>query len=226
MATQLQPGDPAILFDLDGTLIDTVYEHVLAWSAALRRANISIANCEIHRRIGMSGGSLVRQLVREQTTKHRAFPVAQLEQWHDTAFAKATREVRPLPGAERLLRHLSQNRLPWAIATTGGRQQARRLLRTAKISPKILATGDDVEKAKPSPDVFLRAAQRLGVPIENCIVVGDSVWDMLAAGRSKALAVGILAGGYSQEELERSGAFRVYANPADRLQHIEDLGIS
>jgi phosphoglycolate phosphatase-like HAD superfamily hydrolase len=65
----------------------------------------------------------------------------------------------------------------------------------------------------------------LGIPVDQCIVVGDSVWDMLAAGRSKALAVGILAGGYSQEELERSGAFRVYANPADMLDHIEDLGI-
>ncbi len=225
METQPQPTDPAVLFDLDGTLIDTVYEHVLAWSVSLRRANITIANCEIHRRIGMSGGSLVRQLVRQQSTKHRALPVEQLEKWHDTAFRKATRDVHLVSGANELLRHLNQTGVRWAIATTGGREQTRRLLRRLKVPPKIVVTGDDVERAKPSPDVFVLAAQRLSVPIDRCIVVGDSVWDMLAAGRSKALAVGILAGGYSQEELERSGAFRVYANPADMLKHIEDLGI-
>jgi HAD superfamily hydrolase (TIGR01549 family) len=225
MAMHLKSVTPAILFDLDGTLIDTVYEHVLAWSAALRRANIAVANCEIHRRIGMSGEFLIRQVVRAQTTKHRALPIQQLEQWHDSAFTKATRDIHLLPGAEELLRHLDRVGVRWAIATTGGRKQTRRMLRRLKMPAKIVVTGDDVEKAKPSPDVFVLAAQGLGVGIENCIVVGDSVWDMLAAGRSKALAVGILAGGYSQEELERSGAFRVYANPDDMLQHIEDLGI-
>jgi HAD superfamily hydrolase (TIGR01549 family) len=225
MATPLKSGRPAILFDLDGTLIDTVYEHVLAWSAALRRSNTSIANWEIHRRIGMSGGSLVRQLVREQSKKQPAFPVHQLEKWHDAAFTKATRDVHLLPGTAELLRHLNHAGVRWAIATTGGQKQTTRLLRRLKISTKTVVTGDDVEKAKPSPDVFALAAQQLGVPLDQCIVVGDSVWDMLAAGRSKALAVGILAGGYCQEELERSGAFRVYANPADMLNHIEDLGI-
>ena len=216
---------PAILFDLDGTLVDTVYEHVLAWSAALRRANIAIATYEIHRRIGMSGESLVRQLVREQTRKHGALPIQQLEQWHDAAFTKATRDIHVLPGSDELLRHLNGVGVQWAIATTGGRKPTKRLLRSLKVPPKTVVTGDDVEKAKPAPDVFALAAQQLGVPIDQCIVVGDSVWDMLAAGRSKALGVGLLSGGYGQEELERSGAFRVYANPADMLKHIEDLGI-
>lgn len=225
MTRQRKSAAPAILFDLDGTLIDTVYEHVLAWSVSLRRAKIEIANCEIHRRIGMSGGSLVRQLARERTKKQRALSIEQLEQWHDAAFTKATSDVHLLPGTEELLRHLNQAGVRWAIATTGGLNQAERLLRTLKVRPKTVVTGDDVEKAKPSPDVFALAAEQLSVPIDQCIVVGDSVWDMLAAGRSKALGVGILAGGYSQEELERSGAFRVYANPADMLKHIEDLGI-
>lgn len=149
MTIYLKSTAPAILFDLDGTLIDTVYEHVLAWSASLKGANIAIANCEIHRRIGMSGGALVRQLVREQTKKHRALPIQQLEQWHDTAFTKATRDVHLLPGTEELLRHLNQVGVRWAIATTGGRKQTRRLLRALKIPPKTVVTGDDVEKAIP-----------------------------------------------------------------------------
>ena len=197
MTTHLKSTTPAILFDLDGTLIDTVYEHVLAWSMALRRANIAIANREIHRRIGMSGGSLVRQLVREQTKQHRALPVRQLEQWHDAAFTKATRDVHLLPGVEELLRHLNQTAVRWAIATTGGRKQTRRLLRALTIQPQTVVTGDDVEKAKPSPDVFVLAAHRLSVPIDQCIVVGDSVWDMLAAGRASP---GVdSAGGYSRK---------------------------
>ena len=88
-----------------------------------------------------------------------------------------------------------------------------------------IVTGDDVEKAKPSPDVFVTAANRLNVAIGNCIVIGDSVWDLLAAVRKSALGVGFLSGGYGQEELERAGAFRVYSDAADMLLHIEQLGL-
>jgi phosphoglycolate phosphatase-like HAD superfamily hydrolase len=132
-----------------------------------------------------------------------------------------------LPGAQELLRHLTRAGVRWAIATTGNKKQTKRLLQNFKIPANtVIATGDDVEKAKPAPDVFVLAAERLGVPIENCIVTGDSIWDMLAAGRRRALGVGLLSGGYSKDELEQSGAFRVYADPADMLLHIEDLGIA
>lgn len=86
-------------------------------------------------------------------------------------------------------------------------------------------TGDDVAKAKPSPDVFVVAAKRLGLPVSDCVIVGDSVWDVLAAARKRALGIGFLSGGYSREELNEAGAFRTYAVPMDMLQHIEDLGI-
>jgi phosphoglycolate phosphatase-like HAD superfamily hydrolase len=86
-------------------------------------------------------------------------------------------------------------------------------------------TGDDVDKAKPSPDIFMAAVQALNVEISDCIVIGDSIWDLLAAGRTRALGVGVLSGGYGPEELERAGAFRVYSDPADVLMHIEQLGL-
>ena len=126
-----------------------------------------------------------------------------------------------------MLRYLSQSGIRWAIATTGNRKQTTSLLQDLKVpEPGVVVTGDDVRKAKPSPDVFVFAAKRLRVSIENCIVVGDSPWDMLAAGRRRALGIGILAGGYSKGELEESGAFRVYSDPAEMLLHIEDLGIA
>ena len=219
-------SNPAILLDLDGTLIDSVYEHVLAWAAALRSVGIVVPNWKIHRRIGMNGKSMVPQLLREPEVNRRTVKIGPLEEKHDAAFSKAVRNIRLLPGARELLRHLRQSSIRWAIATTGDRKQTTRLLRDLKIPPQtVVITGDDVIKAKPSPDVFVLAAKRLGVPIENCIVVGDSPWDMLAAGRRRALGVGLLSGGYSKAELEEAGAFRVYADPADMLLHIEDLGI-
>jgi HAD superfamily hydrolase (TIGR01509 family) len=219
-------SNPAILLDLDGTLIDSVYEHVLAWAAALRSVGIVVPNWKIHRRIGMNGKSMVPQLLREPEVNRRTVKVGPLEEKHDAAFSKAVRNIRLLPGARELLRHLRQSSIRWAIATTGDRKQTTRLLRDLKIPPHtVVITGDDVIKAKPSPDVFVLAAKRLGVPIENCIVVGDSPWDMLAAGRQRALGVGLLSGGYSKAELEEAGAFRVYADPADMLLHLEDLGI-
>jgi beta-phosphoglucomutase-like phosphatase (HAD superfamily) len=222
----MKSGNPAILFDLDGTLVDTVYEHVLAWSDALRSANIVVPNWKIHRRIGMSGKSLVHQLLREDDNLPRKADIGLLEKRHDSAFMKASRNVQLLPGSQELLGFLTRRGIRWAIATTGGRKATARLLKKLKIPANVpVVTGDDVTRAKPSPDVFILAADRLGVPIGDCIVTGDSVWDVLAAARKRALGVGFLSGGYGQEELERAGAFRVYADPADTLLHIEDLGI-
>jgi HAD superfamily hydrolase (TIGR01549 family) len=218
--------DTAILFDLDGTLVDTVYAHVVAWSHALRSVGIVVPDWKIHRRIGMSGSSLIQQLLREDHNLPHKANIGLLEKKHDSAFTKASRNLQLLPGSEELLRFLTRRGIRWAIATTGGRKATARLLKKLRIpATVVVVTGDDVAKAKPSPDVFMLAADRLGVPIGDCIVTGDSIWDVLAAARKSALGVGLLSGGYGREELERAGAFRVYADPADMLLHIEDLGI-
>jgi phosphoglycolate phosphatase-like HAD superfamily hydrolase len=86
-------------------------------------------------------------------------------------------------------------------------------------------TRDEVERAKPDPDLFLAASERLGVDISNSIVVGDSIWDLLAARRARALGVGLLSGGYGTDELERAGAYRVYEDPADLLRHLDEVGV-
>lgn len=216
---------PAFLFDLDGTLLDTVYEHVAAWTVAIDSTGAAVPHWKIHRRIGMSGQSLLRQLLAPEVNG-RKIDQKRLETIHDIEFKKATRKVSVLPGAQELLDCLSRLGVAWAIATTGNEKQTKRLLENLR-TPRnaVVVNGDDVAKAKPSPDVFLEAAGRLGVPMEDCVVVGDSAWDMLAAVRKRALGVGVLTGGYSKEELESAGAFRVYADPAEMLQHLEDLGI-
>ena len=103
---------------------------------------------------------------------------------------------------------------------------ARPMLEMLQVGPNVpVVTRDQVEHAKPDPDLFLAAAERLGVDAATAVVVGDSVWDLLAARRARALGVGLLSGGYGQDELERAGAYRVYQDPKDLLYHLDEIGV-
>src|SRR5437868_1322577 len=105
-------------------------------------------------------------------------------------------------------------------------ESAKPNLDMLRIPPGVpIVTRDQVQHAKPDPDLFLAAAERLGVEISDSVVVGDSVWDLLAARRARALGVGLLSGGYGQDELERAGAYRVYQDPADLLRHLDEVGV-
>jgi HAD superfamily hydrolase (TIGR01509 family) len=217
---------PAVLFDLDGTLIDSNYQHVSTWSQTLRDAGIVIPTWKIHRRIGMSGKSFLRELLRERTRDPHKSDVESLDKKHEALFLREISQLVALPGANEILKHLAHAGIRMAIATTGGRRQTLGLLKHLKVPSQVeIVTGDDVEKAKPSPDIFVKAAERLRIPISDCIVVGDSAWDLLAAGRKNALGVGVLSGGYGEDELYRAGAFRVYSDVAEMLEHIEQLGL-
>lgn len=174
----------------------------------------------------MSGGLLAESLARETGRELSEKEAAKMKTAHARLFAAQLRDVRPLPGAKELIRHLTRVKVPWAVATSGALASARPLLQLVDLPAGVpVITRDDVEHAKPNPDLWLAAAARLGVPSESAIAIGDSVWDLLAARRARALGVGLLTGGYGQEELERAGAYRVYEDPADLLLHIDELGI-
>jgi HAD superfamily hydrolase (TIGR01509 family) len=214
------------LFDLDGTLIDSVYQHVVAWREALEQVGINLAVWKIHRRIGMSGGLFVSALARELETPLDADTLAQLPGLHAEAYIRRADSVRPLPGASRLLHTLTEQGVPWAIATSGTERYARlglELLELPGDTPMV--TRDQVRYAKPDPDLFLTAADRIGADIRDSLVVGDSVWDLLAAQRARALGIGLLSGGYGREELIYAGAFRVYEDPHDLLAHLDEVGV-
>jgi len=218
--------DPVFLFDLDGTLVDSVYQHVLAWKEALDAEGIELSVWRIHRKIGMSGGPFTNQLFREVGLQIDGERVERLHALHAKAYRRLGDYVRPLPGARELLAWLDKAGLRWAIATSGRMETASVNLAALGVNPAVapVVTRDQVKYAKPDPDLFIAAAERLGAPIESAMVVGDSIWDMLAAARCRALGVGLLSGGYGAHELREATAFRVFQDPADMLDHIDELG--
>jgi HAD superfamily hydrolase (TIGR01509 family) len=217
---------PAFLFDLDGTLMDSVYHHVLAWQEALARDGIHLSVWRIHRRIGMSGGLLANAMLREIGRPVTADDADTLRRYHAEAYAPRLAQVRPLPGAVELLATLTRLGVPWSIATSGYIESAAPMIEMLGVPDGVpVVTRDQVAHAKPDPDLFLAAAERLGADIEESVVVGDSVWDLLAARRARALGVGLLSGGYGEDELARAGAYRVYQDPADLLAHLDEVGV-
>jgi len=218
--------DTAYLFDLDGTLVDSVYQHVIAWKTALDAEGIELSVWRIHRKIGMSGGLFTHFLLRETGVEISEDRIERIRLRHAEAYRAFASQIRPLPGARDLLAYLSEADIPWAIATSGRMETAAVNIAALGVDPAQVpvVTRDQVKYAKPDPDLFLEAARRLGVGIENCFVVGDAVWDMLAARRARALGVGLLSGGYGTDELERAGAMRIFEDPADLLARIDEIG--
>jgi HAD superfamily hydrolase (TIGR01549 family) len=216
----------AFLFDLDGTLVDSVYQHVLAWREALQACGVELSVWRIHRRVGMSGGLMANAILRETGHQVTSEEAGKLLRLHAEAYARQAGRIRPLPGARELLDRLTKAGVPWTVATSARLDSARPTLEALGIGPDVpVVTRDEVPHAKPDPDLFLEAARRLGVPISSAFVVGDSVWDLLAARRARALGVGLLSGGYGHDELERAGAYRVYQDPADLLAHLDEVGV-
>ncbi len=216
----------AFLFDLDGTLIDSVYQHVLAWREATQAAGIELPVWRIHRQIGMSGGLMLNALLRETGRPVSKKEAEHIQAVHAKAFAEQASSLRILPGAQELLDTLAAEGVAHAIATSGRLHNARHALKLLKLHNDVpIVRRDDVRFAKPDPDLFLAAGQRLNVPMSRCVIVGDSVWDLLAARRAFGLGIGLLSGGYGREELERAGAYRVYQDPAELLRHLDEVGV-
>ncbi|MDH4259541.1 MAG: HAD family hydrolase [Gammaproteobacteria bacterium] len=216
----------ALIFDLDGTLIDTVYAHVFAWQRAFAENGLAIDGWRIHRRIGMSGGLAARAAARELGREINAAQEEVLLKRHSELFRKFLPERRPLPGAVEMLRTLRAQKVPFGIATSGSRPEIDLSLETLGIGTEtVVIERRDVKRAKPEPDLFLACQQKLGVPVGECYVVGDAVWDLLAARRAGMLSVGLLSGGYGENELLAAGAYRVYRDAADLHRSLDELGV-
>jgi HAD superfamily hydrolase (TIGR01509 family) len=216
----------ALIFDLDGTLVDTVYAHVFAWQRALADEQLPVDAWKVHRRIGMSGGLFARAVARELGRELTPDETEQLQRRHGELFRELLPERRPLPGAVALLRELRELGVPHGIATSGRRPEIDASIGALHVpEDTVVVARGDVERAKPEPDLFITCAERIGVEPSDCYVVGDAVWDLLAARRGGMLSVGLLSGGYGEDELTRAGAFRVYRDADELRTSLDELGV-
>jgi HAD superfamily hydrolase (TIGR01509 family) len=215
-----------LIFDLDGTLVDTVYAHVFAWQRAFAEVGLPIDGWRIHRRIGMSGGLHIRAAAREVGRPIADEEAAAIQRRHGELYRELLPERRPLPGAAELLAELRSNAIVHGIATSGRRPEIDASLEALGIpADTVVVARGDVSRAKPEPDLFLTCAERLGADAGECYVVGDAVWDLLGARRAGMLSVGLLSGGYGEDELTRAGAFRVYRDAAELQISLDELGV-
>jgi HAD superfamily hydrolase (TIGR01509 family) len=215
----------AFIFDLDGTLIDSVYPHTLAWQKALADFGISCPAWAIHRRIGMSGKLLVKAVAREQRRRLNESDIEKLSRHHAQLFHKLAPIGMPLPGAVRLLTFLRRSKVPHGIATSGKHAEIKNSLKALSLtSATPVVDGDMVAEVKPEPDLLLLCQQKLKVKRADCLVVGDAVWDIHAARRSGIMSVGLLSGGFGEQELYNAGAMRVYRDTAALHEAMDELG--
>ena len=220
------PAVRALIFDLDGTLVATVYAHVFTWQQTLSEAGMPIDGWRIHRRVGMSGGLFTRAVARELGRPISEQEALALQQRHAELFEQMMPKRRPLPGAIELLAHLREAGIVHGVATSGARPEIDSSLEALGIgSETVVIERGDVARAKPEPDLFLACAERMRVSPQECYVIGDAVWDLLAARRAEMLSVGLLCGGYGEEELARAGAYRVYRDPAELDESLDELGV-
>jgi HAD superfamily hydrolase (TIGR01509 family) len=217
---------PALIFDLDGTLVDTVYAHVFAWQRAFSERDMAIDGWRIHRRIGMSGGLFTRAAARELGHPISDEDAEAIQDRHGELFRELLPQRRALPGARELLAELRERSVVHGIGTSGRRPDIDKSLEALGVPEgTIVVDRGDVERAKPEPDLFLECARRLDADPMECYVVGDAVWDLLAARRARMLSIGLLSGGYGDDELIRAGAFRVYRDAGELHESLDELGV-
>jgi HAD superfamily hydrolase (TIGR01509 family) len=216
----------ALVFDLDGTLVDSVYAHVLAWQRALAEVGVDIDGYRLHRHVGSSGTLIIRYAQRAVGRKLSKEQVGTVHQRHEDIFQQLLPRPRPLPGAVEMFRVLADAKIPHAIATASYRPLINPSLDAVGLGQDaVVVDGRGELHGKPEPDLFIASKKQLRVQAEECIIVGDAVWDHVAARRAGMLSVGVLTGGYGEEELYHAGAFRVYRHIADLLQNLDELGI-
>jgi HAD superfamily hydrolase (TIGR01509 family) len=216
-----------LIFDLDGTLIDTVYAHVVAWQKSFAMLeHVAVPAWRLHQKIGLDGRLLAIATGTELGRKIGSKKAEQLDHKHSEIMKEIIPRADPLPGAIELLADLRKRKIHHGIATSSKRDGLKGPIKLLGVPEDVvIICADDVEDAKPEPDLFSACSQRLGIPPQDCFAVGDSVWDLLAAKRAGMLSIGLLSGGLTEQILAQAGAYRVYRDPAQMNQQLFELGI-
>jgi HAD superfamily hydrolase (TIGR01509 family) len=213
---------PGVLFDVDGTLVDTTYLHAVAWWEALRQSDRDVPMAEIHRAIGMGSDKLLEHLLgpdRDQDQK--------ISQAHDILYGTWWERLRPLPGAADLLRACAERGLTVVLASSAKQPELKKLRRVLDADDVIAAatSSSDASESKPAPDILQAALDQSDVDADNCVFVGDSVWDVEAAAKLGIPCIGLACGGTSAAELTEAGAVATYADPAALLSDLDNAPV-
>lgn len=214
----------AVLFDVDGTLVDSNYLHVHAWRRAFAELAIEVESWRIHRAIGMDGSALVRLLSDDAPDDVRR----ELKDSHSRYYLQTAELLSPLPGARRLLERLAALDLPVVLATSAPEDELAILRKALNCDDLIAAvtSSADVDVAKPDPGIIGIALDRIGATADQAVFVGDAVWDAKACARAGVPSIGVLSGGVSRTELETAGAVSVFDNAEDLLLHLDQTPIA
>jgi len=210
----------AVLLDVDGTLVDSNYLHTMAWARAFAEHGVEVATSTIHHCIGMGAQEMLQSLLGEARED--------LSEAHSRHMGELRAEMRRLPGAQELLRALKHSGLRVVLATSAKADEVDALRKVIDSDDAIdaVTSSQDVENAKPAPDLFLTAAEAAGVPPERAIAVGDTVWDVRAATAAGMRCVCVCTGGIGAHELREAGAAAVYDDCRDLLRWLDQSPIA
>jgi HAD superfamily hydrolase (TIGR01509 family) len=211
-------GRPGILFDIDGTLVDSNYLHTIAWFRAFEALGYRVPMARIHRAIGMGSDKLIPSLVGEGADAARA------DELHGEQYELLHPELRAFDGAGDLLRACKDRGVRVVLATSAKERDLEALTGAIDADDAIdeITSSDDVDESKPDPDIFQAAMRTASLDPATTIVVGDTKWDVEAARRSGLDTVAVLTGGWSRQELEDAGAITVYDDVADVLANLDE----
>ena len=208
-----------IVLDIDGTLLDSTYHHALAWSRAFQAHDVEVPVWRIHRAIGMGGDRLVAAVAGEEVESERGDAIR--DRWHEEYDAMID-QARLFEGAALLLDACRERGLAVALASSSAPEHARHALDLLDAESRADAwtTAEDVEASKPDPELVDVALDRVGGG--RAVMVGDTVWDVRAAGERGLPTICLLTGGVGRDELEQAGAVAVYEDPCDLLRHLDE----
>jgi HAD superfamily hydrolase (TIGR01509 family) len=216
-----QGGSDGVLFDLDGTLVDTGYIHTICWWEALRQYDHVVAMAAIHRAIGMGSDNLLDHILGKD---HDASRDKDISSAHGFLFATWYQRICPLPGARDLLARCAALGLKVVIATSSPERDIK-ALRSALDADRFIdeiTSASDADESKPSPDILSVALHRAGLSADQVVFVGDAVWDVVASAKLGIQCIGLECGGTSEAELRKAGAAEVWKDPADLLDHLDE----
>lgn len=214
---------PAVLFDVDGTLVDSNFHHVVTWHRAFLDVGKEVPCWRIHGLIGRSGSELVRILLGDEFAEVHG---ADVEKRHTRYFLESASTLRPLPGARELLGAIAEHGWRAVLATSAGEDELAVLREVLDAEDLVAAvtSAADADRGKPDPDIVTSALKCIGAQPDQAIFLGDTVWDVQAGRRAGVPTAAVLSGGIAREALEHAGAAAIYAGPLDVRAHLEEFG--